>query len=114
MEWIDHVGKPRAYRLRSGPPHYSQTDTRTNLHERVFVEARHRTPAKNKYKLVFFSFWKTFNLFLFNHGNTMNNRNNKNYIQVRGPPSDDYKYRIKPKARRRHRPFLVGARQKLL
>ena len=35
---------------------------------------------------------KTFNLFFFNHDNTMNTKNNKNYIQVRRSPSDDYKH----------------------
>ncbi|XBI14871.1 hypothetical protein VPH35_057388 [Triticum aestivum] len=34
-------------------------------------------------------FRKTFDLFIFNHGSTTNTRNNKNYIQVRRPPSDD-------------------------
>ena len=34
---------------------------------------------------------KTSNLFIFNHGSTTNTRN-KNYIQIRRPPSDDYKH----------------------
>ncbi|XP_037466652.1 aspartic proteinase nepenthesin-2-like, partial [Triticum dicoccoides] len=33
---------------------------------------------------------KTFDLFIFNHGGTFNTRNNKNYIQIRRPPSNDY------------------------
>ena len=35
---------------------------------------------------------KNSNLFIYNHGSTTNTRNNKNYIQIRRPPSDDYKH----------------------
>ncbi|XP_073359253.1 aspartyl protease UND-like [Aegilops tauschii subsp. strangulata] len=35
---------------------------------------------------------ETFDLFIFNHGSTINTTNNKKYIQIRRPPSDDYKH----------------------
>ena len=62
---------------------------------------------------VFFFCEKTSNLFIFNHGSTMNTRN-KNYIQNHRPPSDDYKHRSEPKARRRHSPSIAGAGHNLL
>ena len=50
---------------------------------------------------------ETFYLFMFNHGRIENTRNNKNYIHVCRPPSDDYKYRREPKARHSHRPSHI-------
>ena len=43
------------------------------------------------YPLLELFFGRTFNLFIFNHDSTTNTRN-KNYIQIRRPPSDDYKH----------------------
>jgi len=53
-------------------------------------------------------------LFIFDHVSTKNNRRNKNYNHVRGPPSDYYKHWSEPKVRRRYRPSLTGAGQTLL
>ena len=61
---------------------------------------------------VFF-FKKTSNLFIFNHDSTTNTKN-KNYIQIRRPPSDDYKHRSEPKARHRHCPSIAGVGHNLL
>ena len=60
---MDHAGEPRAYRLLSAglrdetpsrltpPPDYSLmiSPNKPAIHECVFVEARHRTPAKNSW-----------------------------------------------------------------
>ena len=48
------------------------------------------SPFHERLHVSFFS-EKTFNLFIFNHTSTTNTRNiNKNYIQIREAPSDDY------------------------
>jgi hypothetical protein len=42
-----------------------------------------------------------------------NIRHNKNYIQIRRPPSNDYKHSSEPMSRCRHRPSFAGAGQNL-
>ena len=63
---------------------------------------------------VVFICGKTSDLFIFNYSSTTNTKNNKNYIQIRRPPSDDYKHRTEPKARRCHHPSLGGTEQNFL
>ena len=63
---------------------------------------------------LFLFFAETVDVFIFNHGSTTNIGNNKNYMQIHRPPSDDYKHWSKPKARRHHRLSLAGARHRLL